>query len=75
MGLSKTEVNLRRLLAAAPQQQNHGKLIHVCSQSSEVSTNSTSYVFGVGDKSYSFVGKLSNFIFLFMMVMLSMWPP
>lgn len=28
MGLSKTEVNLRRLLAAAPQQQNKGKLIH-----------------------------------------------
>ncbi|XP_057798041.1 uncharacterized protein LOC131014170 [Salvia miltiorrhiza] len=28
MGLSKTEVNLRRLLAAAPQQQNQGKLIH-----------------------------------------------
>lgn len=28
MGLSKTEVNLRRLLAAAPQQQNRTKLIH-----------------------------------------------
>lgn len=28
MGLSKTEVNLRRLLAAAPQQQNQTKLIH-----------------------------------------------
>lgn len=28
MGLSKTEVNLRRLLTAAPQQQNHGKLVH-----------------------------------------------
>lgn len=28
MGLSKTEVNLRRLLAAAPQQQNQAKLIH-----------------------------------------------
>ncbi|XP_041995926.1 uncharacterized protein LOC121746062 [Salvia splendens] len=28
MGLSKTEVNLRRLLAAAPQQQNQGKLVH-----------------------------------------------
>ncbi|KAJ0971216.1 hypothetical protein J5N97_019175 [Dioscorea zingiberensis] len=28
MGLSKNEVNLRRLLAAAPQQQNQAKLIH-----------------------------------------------
>ncbi|KAK3020992.1 hypothetical protein RJ639_045457 [Escallonia herrerae] len=28
MGLSKTEVNLRRLLAAAPQQHNQAKLIH-----------------------------------------------
>ncbi|XP_058081157.1 uncharacterized protein LOC131229272 [Magnolia sinica] len=28
MGFSKTEVNLRRLLAAAPQQQNQAKLIH-----------------------------------------------
>lgn len=28
MGFSKTEVNLRRLLATAPQQQNQGKLIH-----------------------------------------------
>ncbi|KAL0371205.1 UNVERIFIED_CONTAM: hypothetical protein Sangu_0438600 [Sesamum angustifolium] len=28
MGLSKTEVNLRRLLAAATQQQNQAKLIH-----------------------------------------------
>lgn len=28
MGISKTEVNLRRLLAAAPQQQNHAKLVH-----------------------------------------------
>ncbi|KAJ6853305.1 uncharacterized protein M6B38_250285 [Iris pallida] len=28
MGLSKTEVNLRRLLAAAPKQQNQAKLIH-----------------------------------------------
>ncbi|XP_072964827.1 uncharacterized protein [Typha angustifolia] len=28
MGLSKIEVNLRRLLAAAPQQQNQAKLIH-----------------------------------------------
>lgn len=28
MGISKTEVNLRRLLAAAPQQQNQAKLIH-----------------------------------------------
>ncbi|KAK9275794.1 hypothetical protein L1049_023063 [Liquidambar formosana] len=28
MGFSKTEVNLRRLLAVAPQQQNHAKLIH-----------------------------------------------
>ncbi|KAL0459431.1 UNVERIFIED_CONTAM: hypothetical protein Slati_0570300 [Sesamum latifolium] len=28
MGLSKTEVNLRRLLAAAPQQQNQAKLVH-----------------------------------------------
>ena len=30
MGISRTEVNLRRLLAAAPQQQNQAKLIHVC---------------------------------------------
>lgn len=30
MGLSKTEVNLRRLLAAAPQQKNQAKLMHVC---------------------------------------------
>ncbi|XP_021278627.1 uncharacterized protein LOC110412421 [Herrania umbratica] len=28
MGMSKTEVNFRRLLAAAPQQQNHSKLVH-----------------------------------------------
>lgn len=28
MGLSKTEINLRRLLAAAPQQQHQSKLIH-----------------------------------------------
>ncbi|XP_057971337.1 uncharacterized protein LOC131160051 isoform X2 [Malania oleifera] len=28
MGLNKTEVNIRRLLAAAPQQQNQTKLIH-----------------------------------------------
>jgi len=28
MGLSKTEINFRRLLAAAPQQQNQAKLIH-----------------------------------------------
>ncbi|EEF43285.1 cation:cation antiporter, putative [Ricinus communis] len=28
MGISKTEINLRRLLAAAPQQQNQSKLIH-----------------------------------------------
>ncbi|KAL8492191.1 hypothetical protein ACS0TY_023719 [Phlomoides rotata] len=28
MGLSKTEVNLRRLLATAPQQSNKGKLVH-----------------------------------------------
>ncbi|KAL9422529.1 hypothetical protein AB3S75_034743 [Citrus x aurantiifolia] len=28
MGISKTEINLRRLLAAAPQQQNQAKLIH-----------------------------------------------
>ncbi|XP_051142006.1 uncharacterized protein LOC127258955 [Andrographis paniculata] len=28
MGLSKTEVNLRRLLATAPQQQNQTKLVH-----------------------------------------------
>ncbi|EPS63711.1 hypothetical protein M569_11074, partial [Genlisea aurea] len=28
MGLNKTEVNLRRLLAAAPQQQNQTKLMH-----------------------------------------------
>ncbi|KAK2970155.1 hypothetical protein RJ640_019623, partial [Escallonia rubra] len=31
MGMSKTEVNLRRLLAAAPQQQNQAKLIHYVS--------------------------------------------
>lgn len=29
MGISKTEVNLKRLLAAAPQQQNQAKLVHV----------------------------------------------
>ncbi|KAL2328503.1 hypothetical protein Fmac_021930 [Flemingia macrophylla] len=28
MGISKTEVNLRRLLAAAPQQENQAKLVH-----------------------------------------------
>ncbi|KAL7002438.1 hypothetical protein U1Q18_003593 [Sarracenia purpurea var. burkii] len=28
MGISKTEINLRRLLAAAPHQQNQAKLIH-----------------------------------------------
>ncbi|KAJ0038405.1 hypothetical protein Pint_22404 [Pistacia integerrima] len=28
MGISKTEINLRRLLSAAPHQQNQGKLIH-----------------------------------------------
>ncbi|XP_028787303.1 uncharacterized protein LOC114743264 isoform X2 [Neltuma alba] len=28
MGISKIEVNLRRLLAAAPQQQNQAKLVH-----------------------------------------------
>lgn len=28
MGISKTEVNLKRLLAAAPQQQNQAKLVH-----------------------------------------------
>ncbi|MED6198293.1 hypothetical protein PIB30_064863 [Stylosanthes scabra] len=28
MGISKTEVNLRRLLAAAPHQQNQAKLVH-----------------------------------------------
>ncbi|PWA66704.1 vesicle transport protein, Use1 [Artemisia annua] len=28
MGLSKTEINLKRLLAAAPQQQNKAKLMH-----------------------------------------------
>ncbi|XP_024018952.1 uncharacterized protein LOC21407383 isoform X2 [Morus notabilis] len=28
MGISKTEVNLRRLLAAAPKQQNQAKLVH-----------------------------------------------
>lgn len=29
MALRKTEVNLRRLLATAPQQENQAKLIHV----------------------------------------------
>jgi len=29
MRTSKTEVNLRRLLAAAPQQKNQAKLVHV----------------------------------------------
>ncbi|KAL3035696.1 hypothetical protein AAZX31_02G265800 [Glycine max] len=29
MGISKTEVNLRRLLGAAPQQQNQAKLVHI----------------------------------------------
>ncbi|XVE59865.1 hypothetical protein DITRI_Ditri05aG0081400 [Diplodiscus trichospermus] len=28
MGISKTEVNFQRLLAGAPQQQNHSKLLH-----------------------------------------------
>ncbi|XP_048500494.1 uncharacterized protein LOC104893693 isoform X3 [Beta vulgaris subsp. vulgaris] len=28
MGLSKTEINLRRLIAAAPRQQNQAKLVH-----------------------------------------------
>ncbi|XP_057445682.1 uncharacterized protein LOC130737844 isoform X2 [Lotus japonicus] len=28
MGISKTEVNLKRLLAAAPQQKNQAKLVH-----------------------------------------------
>ncbi|XP_021852388.1 uncharacterized protein [Spinacia oleracea] len=28
MGISKTEINLRRLIAAAPQQKNQAKLIH-----------------------------------------------
>ncbi|KAL9671121.1 hypothetical protein QQ045_008687 [Rhodiola kirilowii] len=36
MGLSKTEVNLRRLLAAAPQQQNQAKLIHYVSTMREL---------------------------------------
>lgn len=36
MGLSKTEVNLRRLLAAAPQQQNQAKLIHYVTTSREL---------------------------------------
>lgn len=30
MGISKTEINLRRLLAATTKQQNQAKLIHVC---------------------------------------------
>lgn len=30
MGMSKTEINLRRLLSAAPNQQNQSKLMHVC---------------------------------------------
>lgn len=29
MGMSKTEINLRRLLSAAPNQQNQSKLMHV----------------------------------------------
>ena len=29
MGISKTEINLRRLLSSAPQQQNQAKLVHV----------------------------------------------
>ncbi|XVF47203.1 hypothetical protein PTKIN_Ptkin03bG0090200 [Pterospermum kingtungense] len=32
MGMSKTEVNFRRLPAAAPQQQNHSKLIHLAEE-------------------------------------------
>jgi hypothetical protein len=28
MGISKTEINLRRLLSAAPNQQNQSKLMH-----------------------------------------------
>ncbi|CAK9150028.1 unnamed protein product [Ilex paraguariensis] len=35
MGLSKTEINLRRLLEAAPLQQNQSKLIHVCQEISQ----------------------------------------
>ncbi|MFS8004744.1 putative vesicle transport protein, Use1 [Helianthus anomalus] len=31
MGLSKTEINFRRLLAAAPQQHHQSKLIHYVS--------------------------------------------
>jgi SNARE protein 1 len=30
MVFSKVEVNLRRLLEAAPRQQNQAKLVHVC---------------------------------------------
>jgi hypothetical protein len=37
MGLSKVEVNLRRLLEAAPKQQNQAKLVHV-SQTSVISS-------------------------------------
>ncbi|XP_078174930.1 uncharacterized protein LOC144568450 [Carex rostrata] len=36
MGISKTEVNLRRLLAAAPSQQNQTKLIHYITTSREL---------------------------------------
>ncbi|XP_078172746.1 uncharacterized protein LOC144566570 isoform X1 [Carex rostrata] len=36
MGISKTEVNLRRLLAAAPNQQNQTKLIHYITTSREL---------------------------------------
>ncbi|GAB2265256.1 hypothetical protein Dimus_000325 [Dionaea muscipula] len=36
MGISKSEINLRRLLVAAPQQQNHAKLIHYVSTMREL---------------------------------------
>ncbi|KAL0928362.1 hypothetical protein M5K25_000238, partial [Dendrobium thyrsiflorum] len=36
MGLSKKEVNLRRLLAAAPHQQNQAKLVHYVTTSREL---------------------------------------
>lgn len=41
MGISKTEVNLLRLLDSAPRQQNQAKLIHV---SISVSRNPSSFI-------------------------------
>ncbi|KAL6505193.1 hypothetical protein OROGR_025010 [Orobanche gracilis] len=52
MGFSKTEVNLRRLLAAAPQQQNQAKLVHVSPKPLELALN-FSHVTGHGYNNYA----------------------